>query len=67
MKTREIENKSPVAIHGLKSGGHLVIKVDQEGTPLDRHWRRRLKDDDGNIVVVENKKVSTKKPEKKEA
>lgn len=48
-----IENKSAVTIHGLKPGGSLSVKVDKEGTPLDRNWRRRVADSkiDGAIKL----------------
>ena len=44
MLKAEIENKSGVTIHGLKPGGKIIIPVDVNGTPLDKHWRRRLSD-----------------------
>jgi hypothetical protein len=44
MFKQKIENKSSVALHGLKVGGQLEIEVDKAGTPLDKHWRRRLRD-----------------------
>lgn len=55
IKSVTIENKSMVSLHGLKPGKQAVIQVDQEGTPLDQHWRRRLKDSitDGCIAVIE--------------
>lgn len=60
MKKMEIENKSKVTIHGLKPGGRLAIDVDKHGTPLDKNWRRRVKDSvqDGAIMPV---KAKTKK------
>jgi hypothetical protein len=50
-----IENKSMVSLHGLKPGKQAVIEVDRDGTPLEQHWRRRLKDSitDGCITVIE--------------
>ena len=61
MKHMEIENKAIVPIHGLKSGGKLKIKVDKNGTPLDQHWRRRLRDNDGAIVFNKSGKKKTAK------
>ena len=37
-------NKSGVEIHGVKPGADFVIDCDEEGTPKDFDWRRRLKD-----------------------
>jgi hypothetical protein len=69
-----IENKSMVSLHGLKPGKQAIIQVDQDGTPLEQHWRRRLKDSisDGCIAVIEaavEVEVETKqsKASKKEA
>lgn len=63
MNKVSIENKSGVTIHGLKPGGQLPIKVDENGTPLDKHWRRRLKDAkiDKSVQLVGFKKKSKRK------
>lgn len=55
IKSITIENKSMVSLHGLGAGERTEIKVDEEGTPLDQHWRRRFADatTDGCVVVVE--------------
>lgn len=55
IKSITIENKSMVSLHGLGAGERTEIKVDEEGTPLDHHWRRRFADaaTDGCVVVVE--------------
>lgn len=52
MNKIKIENKSAVTLHGLKPGKTLEIEVDENGTPMDRNWRRRLSDSeiDGAIV-----------------
>lgn len=57
MNKIQIENKSAVTIHGLKPGAKRSIDVDEKGTPLDRNWRRRLRDSviDGAICKVEAK------------
>lgn len=62
-KQIEIENKSDVTLHGLKPGAKTLIKVDRIGTPLDKNWRRRMKDSeiDGCIEVVEQKKAKESK------
>lgn len=58
-KKVKIKNNSDVTIHGLKPGEELLIEVDENGTPIDRNWRRRFIDSkiDGAISIV--------KPEKK--
>lgn len=53
---KKIENKSMVDIHGLKPGGQVEVNVDRDGTPIDKNWRRRIKDDDGAIVFVKGTK-----------
>ncbi|GAF75589.1 unnamed protein product [marine sediment metagenome] len=62
----KIVNKSVVPIHGLQPGHELEIEVDSEGTPKDKHWRRRFKDAaiDGAIVPV--KKEVKKKPKQED-
>lgn len=63
----EIENKAAVKIHGLAPGARKKINADEKGTPLEKHWRRRLHDSaiDGAIVKVEAAK-KTRKSEIKE-
>lgn len=39
-----IENKSRVKLHNLEPNKSMVIKVDKHGVPLDKNWRRRLRD-----------------------
>lgn len=55
IKSITIENKSMVTLHGVKPGKQVIINVDADGTPLDMHWRRRMKDSisDGCIAVIE--------------
>lgn len=50
-----IMNKSTVTIHGLKPDSMKKIAVDENGTPLEKNWRRRLRDSaiDGAIVKVD--------------
>jgi len=61
-----IENKTKIDIHYLKPGGKKRIRVDSEGTPLDYHWRRRLKDAkiDGCIKIIDEKKETVKDKKK---
>ena len=53
-----IENKSKVSLHGLKPGGKKQIEVDDNGTPKNYHWRRRVKDAkiDGCVQIIKEKK-----------
>lgn len=75
IKSITIENKSMVSLHGLKPGKQAIIEVDQDGTPLEQHWRRRMNDSktDGCIAVIETsgevatENKSTTKASKKEA
>ena len=55
IKSITIENKSMVSLHGLGAGERTEIQVDEEGTPLEQHWRRRFIDSktDGCVAVVE--------------
>jgi hypothetical protein len=41
-------------IPGYAAGSEIEVDADEEGTPLDLHWRRRLKDAeiDGCCEVV---------------
>lgn len=72
IKSITIENKSMVSLHGLKPGKQAIIDVDADGTPLDQHWRRRMKDSisDGCIAIIEavaEPVIEIKKASKKEA
>lgn len=57
-----IINKSAVTIHGLKPGAETTISLDDSGTPVDKHWRRRLADSgiDGAIVIKTAKETKSK-------
>lgn len=45
-------------IRGYLIGSVVKIKVDENGIPLDRYWRDRLKDApiDGCISIIKKKK-----------
>jgi 5S rRNA maturation endonuclease (ribonuclease M5) len=59
-----IENKTSVDLHGLKKdGGQMLIDADENGTPLDKHFRRRMRDKSIQIVKPETKKVIKKNKE----
>ena len=67
MMKAEIENKSAVDLHGLKPGEKRIIEVDREGTPLDKHFRRRLADSiiDGCVEITPIKPKKQKDTEDK--
>lgn len=58
--TIELKNNTSVVLHGLKPGTTIKVAADKHGVPLDKHWRRRLKDaaGDGCVGVVTAKKGS---------
>jgi len=60
MYKARVENKSSVPLDGLPPGESKEIEVDNEGTPKEIFWRRRLKDSviDGCIEI---KLIKTKK------
>ncbi len=50
-------------IPGYKTGQTIFVKVDSLGTPLDKFWRRRLKDaktDNCLEVIKPSQKKSSK-------
>ena len=58
---------------GRKKGSTINIRVDSEGTPLDRYWRDRIKDAKSDKCVefvekdvVKEKATSTSNFKKKE-
>jgi len=60
----ELEIKSEVPLHGFNKGQIVKVKVDRNGTPYDKNWRRRLKDSkiDGCVEII---KSPAKKKESK--
>lgn len=55
-------------LHGVAKGKMITVSVDRDGTPLDKNWRRRLKDSkiDGCVeIVTKAAKASTEKKETK--
>lgn len=52
-KTIKIKVKTPFPLHGVKVGEEVLIEVDANDIPLDKNWRRRLRDAaiDGNIEI----------------
>lgn len=65
--SKKVEYIVKANIHGFKSGQKVMIEVDKNGTPINKMWRRRLKDSkiDGCIVLVKEKKQS--KPNKEDS
>jgi len=61
MSKKKVEYTVNVNIHGMKAGQTILLDVDTNGIPLDRKWRRRLKD--AKIDGCMTKK--TKQPETK--
>lgn len=66
MRKGTIINKSAVTIHGLKPGAETIITLDDDGTPIDKHWRRRVKDSiiDGAITLKPSMNHKPKKEDK---
>lgn len=55
MKIVQFKVMKSLGSHLAKVGGVVNIMCDDEGTPLDEGWRRRVKDSklDGCLVVVD--------------
>ena len=58
MSEKRVQYTVNTAIHGMIAGQTIMLAVDKNGTPLDRKWRRRLKDAkiDGCITKTEQPK-----------
>lgn len=63
----KIENRSTVTIHGLKPDGKIDVEIDREGTIINKHWRRRIADDDEAIVLSADAKKTVASLKKKVA
>lgn len=52
-------------LRGLRIGNVIKIKVDKDGTIVDRYWRSRMKDSaiDNCVEFVEKKKSIKRKTE----
>lgn len=61
-KTIKIKINTDFPLHGVKTGQEITIEVDANGVPLDKNWRRRLRDSaiDNSIEIV-GTKTKTKK------
>lgn len=60
-----IKNNSKITIRDLKPNEEKEVCVDDFGTIKDKYWRRRQKDNDGNLEFIkkEIKKIKNKKGE----
>ena len=58
---KKVQYTVNVPMHGMKAGQKIMLDVDKNGTPLDRNWRRRLKDAkiDGCITKTVQTKQKT--------
>ena len=71
-KTIELRIMTEHPLHGVAKGNTVTVSVDRDGTPLDKNWRRRLKDSkiDGCVEIVTKAKPKSeptiKATEKKE-
>ena len=63
---REIKLKLNIPLAGYQAGQTVTVQTDRANVPLDRFWRRRMKDAkiDNCLQVVNNTKRS--KPEKEQ-
>ena len=61
-KRIRLRNASKVVLHGVDPGKAISVEVDRDGTPLDRHWRRRLQDSkvDGCVEIVPENKTANR-------
>ena len=57
-ENKMFKNTREVELHGVKPGQEFSCKVDKEGTPLEKKYRRRLKD--GDFVEITVKKGGKK-------
>ena len=58
-----VEVKAACGVNGYDQGQKVNIQTDQNGIPLDRQWRKRLRDSetDGCIKLVTSKNRKAKK------
>lgn len=67
-----MENKIKIKLNrdlrGLRTGTEIKIKVDKEGTPLERYWRDRMKEApiDNCIEIITTKAKAKPKKSKEE-
>ncbi len=60
-ENKKYVNSTGIDIHGIKPGQEFDVKVDSEGTPLEKKWRRRVADGDCLKEVKKTKKSGGKK------
>lgn len=59
-----------VPVHGFRAGQTVTLDVDNNGVPIDRLWRRRVRDakiDDCLTVAVSPKTEEQSKPKTRTA
>ena len=56
--SKKVEFTVNADIHGFKAGQTIMLDLDKRGIPVERTWRRRLKDAkiDGCITKTEQPK-----------
>lgn len=56
--SKKVEYTLNTPLRGYKAGQKLNLEVDENGTPIDKYWRRRLRDAkiDGCITKTEQSK-----------
>ena len=65
-KTITLKVTTELPLHGVAKGGSIVCKVDKNGIPTDKNWRKRLRDSkiDGCVEVVTATQAKSKKETK---
>ncbi len=65
---KKVKLKINIPMLGMRTGDEAVIDTDKNGIPLDKFWRRRLKDSqiDGCVEVVVEKAQEAKSIQKQE-
>ena len=58
--SKKVEFTVNADIHGVKAGQTIMLEVDKNGIPLDRQWRRRLKDAGIDGCITRKKTAETK-------
>ncbi len=55
-------------VHGVRAGTKMTLRVDKDGVPLEKQWRRRLRDAKiDNCISLVEEKAPAEKPKKKPA
>ena len=53
-----LKNNTGHDLHGVKPGGTIDLEADRDGIPLNKEWRRRVKDSkiDNCVSIVKKGK-----------